>query len=177
LIETYIASNDVGGNAKNRKIADLALAWIVDQCHKNGLLEFHIDFLKSILEPTRNSPHESWKESTHDPFYAGFLPSKLWAFMGERVRQPGHEPLPKGWFPATKTSKYTTPTLFLRNQDSCTANRCPEPMNIYTTVCEKRRMKLFVPIFPSQPGTYLRVFCFMLMPSLGPPNLQRCFRL
>ena len=115
---SYRNSNDVGGNAKNRKVANLALAWIVDQCQNKGLLDFHIDFLKSILEPTRNSPHESWTESTNDPFYAGFLPSKLWAFMGSRVRQPGNEPVPKGWFPATTSSKYVG-TYMSRNPSLC----------------------------------------------------------
>ncbi|KAG9242161.1 hypothetical protein BJ878DRAFT_516946 [Calycina marina] len=97
--------NDVGGNEPNRKIANLALAWIVDECRKTGHLEFDQNYLKSILAPTRNQVVTSWLDGAKDPFYAGFLPSRFWSFLGSRVRQPANESFQDGIRPATKSSR------------------------------------------------------------------------
>ena len=87
--------NELGGQAPGRKISNLALAWLVDQCMSRKLLNFDMEFLKEYVASTRNKPEPNWM-ANQDPFYGGILPSAMWTILGSRVRKPGREPIPKG---------------------------------------------------------------------------------
>jgi hypothetical protein len=70
---------------------------MIDQFHSRKLLDFDLEFVKSLCAGTRftqENVQASW-EANKDPFYDGIL-SIVWNLLGNGIRKPGRYRIPSG---------------------------------------------------------------------------------
>lgn len=106
LVQTWFPGHhsDIGGGNRDHKISNITLLWMIDNFTSRGLLDFDIEYVKSITSSTRNTADPSWVNNA-DPFYASFVPSILWTILGSKTRTPGQYAVPTGVATGSKTNE------------------------------------------------------------------------